>query len=154
MAARRQESLRRYLLCLCGCRHTADDLAQEAFLKAYMRLHTFRNEAKASTWLFAIARNLFYDYVKSRNRRGFAVSIDDAAAHAAADDEPAPDIDQQLWAALGMLKDEERHIVLLHYMERQSVRRISAIMGMPQGSVKSHLHRARQRLRMLLEGGA
>ena len=145
-----QESLRRFLLNLCGSRDTADDLAQEAFIKAYQGLGAFRGGAKASTWLFAIARNCFYDYVR-RNAARALLPLDASAAERL----PCPacnaDLDDDLRLALDTLNGIEREAVLLFYMEDKSLKDIAAITGAPLNTIKSHLRRAKQKLKDYLD---
>ena len=65
-----QSPIRRFFLNLtCGDSELSDDLAQDTFIKAYTNIASFRNLSSFSTWLYRIAYNVFYDYIRSRNRR-------------------------------------------------------------------------------------
>jgi len=130
-------------LCM-GNDSLADDIAQEAFIKAYLNLNTFRGFAKFSTWLFRIAYNCFCDthrsYVKHQGDRIENYSLisqnesDDKYRH------------QALYMALEKLSEKERTVVLLFYMEDKSLIQISTITGMPLNTIKSHLSRGRSHL--------
>jgi RNA polymerase sigma-70 factor (ECF subfamily) len=142
-----QESLRRFLLNLCGNQDVADDVAQEAFLKAYLNMASFRGAAKVSTWLFAIARNCFYDYVKKTKTAASATQpIADSDCLLAAPPSRT-EANEELYLALNLLNATEREIVLLFYMEDKCLRDVASIMDMPVNTVKSHLRRAKQRLK-------
>ena len=139
-----QSPIRRFLFHLSGGdEELSKDLAQETFLKAWLGIGSFRAAAKFSTWLYRIAYNTFYDHARSGKRGGVdaAVYTDRLAAEA-----PDADFGLDFARALTGLKEEERTAVLLFYMEDQPVVRISAIMRCPAGTVKSHLHRGREKL--------
>jgi RNA polymerase sigma-70 factor (ECF subfamily) len=144
-----QESLRRFLLGLCGNRETADDLAQEAFIKAYQHLSSFRGNAKMTTWLFSIARNCFYDYAK-KTRKFAQQSLDDNISGLPCEPYNYNEKDEELYLALDTLNGVEREAVLLFYMEDKSLKEIAAITGVPVNTVKSHLRRAKQQLKQFI----
>lgn len=200
--AQTQESLRRFLCVLCeGDSSRADDIAQEALLKAYMSFGRFEGKAKFSTWLLRIAYNCFYD---SRLKAGREIAGTLAAdrqarlhgGNGAADTDTGRDSDaggyegadsytgsgydgadgyaysgcnagaggyedesyradkafehQPLYMAIEALSEAERTVVLLFYMEDKSINDIVQITGMPSGTVRSHLSRARVHLREYL----
>lgn len=149
LVAKEQESLRRFLCLLCGGDSSlADDIAQEALLKAYLSFERFEGRAKFSTWLFRIAYNCFYDNLRRNSKKdGDSVLPEDF---------DCPDSDetadkrfrhQQLYLAIEGLSRNEKEVVLLFYMEGKSVREIELITGIPSGTVRSHLSRARAHLR-------
>jgi RNA polymerase sigma factor (sigma-70 family) len=147
-----QEPLRRFLLGLCrGNAAEADDLAQEAMLKAYLAGTSFRGQSKFSTWLFRIAYNCFCDRMKKILRRE-TVSLEtpdarNVRAGGASDDGFRH---QELYAALDLLQPPEKSAVLLFYMEDRPIKEISDILSCPEGTVKSHLSRARAKLKNIL----
>ncbi len=148
-----QGPLRRFLCVLCGGdSFRADDLAQEAMLKAYMSFGKFEGRAKFSTWLFRIAYNCFYDY---KSRASKTESEELTPAYDRKPDEkadPAARFEhQELYMAIGGLSEAEKTVILLFYMEDKSIKDIEAITGMPSGTVRSHLSRGRQHLKAFLE---
>lgn len=141
-----QESLRRFLLVLChGDRFTADDIAQDACLKAWISIDRFRGESSLSTWLFRIAYRCWCD----RKYSGAEFSTETSEAVSVPDSASAEDKFryQELYQAIGDLSPNEKASVLLFYMEDRSIKEISAIMGIPEGTVKSLLSRGRVKLK-------
>jgi len=128
----------------------ADDLAQETFLSAYRRIDRFRGDAKFSTWLVSIAYNALRQMQRSRKHQRkivsalqlepSAASIEDghASAHGA--------LMHDLETLLGWLDDDERVTMVLSYAHEYSHREIANITGMPVGTVKSKLARAKVKL--------
>jgi RNA polymerase sigma-70 factor (ECF subfamily) len=140
-----QSPLRRFFYHLAGGdEDLSKDLAQDAFVRAWLNISSFRAAAKFSTWLYRIAYNVFYDYERSRKS---IVDLEDApqAQQLLAE---SSDGDQQMdfVQALSVLKKEERTAMLLFYMEDQAVEKIAKIMDCPSGTVKSHLHRGKEKL--------
>lgn len=145
-----QEPLRRFLLVLCeGDAFTADDIAQDACVKAWIAVDGFRGAAKFSTWLFRIAWNCWCD----RKYSSRAMPLDSGEARMQISDDVADGTFeyQALHQAIEGLKPDEKAAILLFYMEDRSIKEISAILGIPQGSVKSLLSRGRAKLRIKLK---
>ena len=144
---RHQAPLRRFLLHLTGGDSMlSDDLAQDTFVKAWTQLATFKNKASFETWLFRIAYNVFYDYLRSRKENLSMEDVEreiDAQYCIHADDSSLRSDVQQ---ALSLLTAGERTCITLFYMEGQSIRDIVLITGMPEGTVKSHLSRGRNKM--------
>ena len=142
-----QEPLRRFLLNLCnGNESLSDDIAQEAFIKAYLNFESFKGDSKFSTWLFRIAYNCFYDYV--RKHKNSPEPLENYIGRNEPQESPVSHNlrNQELYLALSELKTEEKTAVLLFYMEDRSLKDISKISGMPQNTVKSHLFRAKAKM--------
>ena len=147
-------SLYRYAVRLSGSHPEAEDLTQETFCQAQMKLHQLRDDARTRAWLFSILRNAYL-----RRRR------DDKHAHALPLDwvgdvpdrltEPLPEIDaEQLQLALSELAEEFRTPLILFYFEDFSYRDIAEQMSVPIGTVMSRLARAKAHLRTRLLPGA
>ncbi len=149
-----QESLRRFLRGLCGGDgFLADDIAQEALLKAYMSFNGFEGRSRFSTWLFRIAYNCYLDKNRKKN---IGTDGDFEACNARQIIDNSSEADrkfryQPLYMAIGKLGKEEQAVVLLFYMEDKSVKDIVDITGMPSGTVRSHLSRARKHLKEFLK---
>ena len=143
----------------------AEELAQDAFVKAFAALRSFDPSYKFSNWILRIAHNVAIDHL--RKVRPPMVSIDDEAAgrdvgELLADATERSPLDhalqrglrEDLEAALLQLRPEYRRLVVMRYLEDLSYEDISEIVGLPLGTVKSHLHRARAALgRLLIEAG-
>lgn len=145
-----QEPLRRFLLNLCnGNQALSDDIAQEAFIKAYLNFSSFRGESKFSSWLFRIAYNCFLDNL--RKNRVTPESFTDEkiilAGTSGGDEAYSRKIrNEELYLALAQLKQEEKSSILLFYMEDKSIKEISKITATPENTVKSHLFRAKAKM--------
>jgi RNA polymerase sigma-70 factor (ECF subfamily) len=145
-----QSPVRRLLLNLtCGDRQLSDDLAQDTFIKAYTSLATFRNLSGFSTWLYRIAYNVFYDYIRSRKESADLDTHAVDALHHAEQKNVGAEMD--IYQALSKLKEAERTCITLFYMEDQTIDKIASITGMPQGTVKSHLSRGKEKLATYLK---
>ena len=141
-----QESLRRFLLALCGGDAAlADDIAQDALVRAYVASGSFLGLSKFSTWLFRIAYNCYIDHC--RRARPEQISIDAAIAVPADDASDKAFRYQQLYQALEHLPEKEKAAIALFYFEDRSIKEISAILGIPSGTVKYHLSSGRAHLK-------
>lgn len=157
LITKEQESLRRFLRGLCsGDGFRADDLAQEALLKAYLSFERFEGRSRFSTWLFRIAFNCWYDFQKTAGKESEWLSLEDRPPDESQDGAAESEIDrshefQQLHQAIGNLPLQEQTVILLFYMEEKSVKEIEIITGMPSGTVRSHLSRGRRHLKEYLD---
>ena len=125
-----QSPVRRFFLNLtCGDSELSDDLAQDTFIRAYTSLASFKNLSSFSTWLYRIAYNQYYDYVR----------------------QPDTGLQSDLHRALATLRDIERTCITLFYLEDQSIDKIASITGCPTGTVKSHLSRAKEKMATYLK---
>lgn len=147
-------------------RTLAEDLAQEAFIRAFNAIGSYKSSYKFSNWILKIANNHTIDYL--RKRKLDTVSIH-GSPHATTQDEvsqtrvvlesrdenPAEYVEHkelggQIEAAIGDLRDEYRTVILLRHVEGHAYDEIAEIMDLPLGTVKTYLHRARGELRKSL----
>ncbi len=144
-----QEPLRRFLLALCGGNAPlADDIAQEALVRAYVASGSFLGLSKFSTWLFRIAYNCYIDHC--RKSRPEETPLREAESVPAADGADRSFRYQQLYLALERLPEKERAAIALFYFEDRSIKEIASILQMPQGTVKYHLSLGRNHLKDML----
>lgn len=152
---------------MLGDRAEAEDLAQEVFVTLYGALGSFRGESKLSTWIYRITRNRCLNRMKFLKRRhvGQLADIDDPALQGACADVETRDTGRKdphnklhndelsalLEGLLLELPEEQRALVVLRDLEDLSYEEIVDITGLPLGTVKSRLHRARAALAKLLE---
>lgn len=149
---REQEGLRRFLLVLCGGdRALADDLAQNALVKAYIASGDYVPRVKFSTWLYKIAYNCFIDHTRKKVPQTVGDDSPEAARIADGGRTDAKFDHQDLYAAIDRLQPNERAVILLFYMEDRPVKEISSILNIPDGTVKSHLSRGREHLKTMLK---
>lgn len=152
-----QASLFAYLLRLSGRRDVAEDICQEAFVRVLTNLDRFDDRFRFSTWLFTIAKRL---YVNACQKHRPAYDTDAVGVHqgsmrppewASETDETIGNARDALQAALLQLHAEQREIVVLFHQFEWPIALIAQHMRMPEGTVKSHLHRGRRRLRDIME---
>jgi RNA polymerase sigma-70 factor, ECF subfamily len=151
-----------FCLRMVGSFEDAEDLAQEAFVRVYRHLARLKPEAKFSTVLFGIARNLTLNHLRDGRRRGrdMAQSLthDDESERLVADDERRPDrqarlqeIETLIAQALERLSPDHREMVILRELQGLDYEAIAEITNTPKGTVKSRLARARCQLKLQLE---
>jgi RNA polymerase sigma-70 factor (ECF subfamily) len=134
---------------MIGDRAAAEDLAQETFVKAHRSLAAFDATRRLSSWLFRIAHNTALDAL--RRSRPASVPLDEAtdrepASPPAADPVERKALGRALDAALAELRPDFRAAVLLRYEEGLSFDQIGHVLGIPEATARSHVHRARKEL--------
>lgn len=154
-------------LRLTGNKADAEDLAQDALLRALKALPRFRGESQISTWVYRITVNTWKNRVRSEKRRAFWQTVSfgilgggedgDEPAFEPAADEPPLDADLAkregsavVQKALMQLEENDRAIVILREIEERSYEEIAEALELPAGTVKSRLFRARAKLKTLL----
>jgi RNA polymerase sigma-70 factor, ECF subfamily len=162
---RYQDRVFRILLRMLGDRAEAEDLAQEVFISIFKAIDSFRGDSQLSTWVYRVASNHCRNRLKYLARRRQKLMDDFDEEHVAAvqgtlspDRQGTPDrllearqTESLLEEGLARLDDEQRELVVLREVEHLSYEEIMAITGLPEGTVKSRLHRARSSLREHLE---
>ncbi len=145
-----QEPLRRFLLALCnGNAALADDIAQDALIRAYVASGSFMGLSKFRTWLFRIAYNCYIDHL--RKARPEEAPVEAAIAVPADDTSDASFRYQQLYQALEKLPEKEKAAIALFYFEDLSIKEIAGILNMPQGTVKYNLSMGRAHLKQYIQ---
>ena len=143
-----QESLRRFLLALCGGDDDlADDIAQDALVRAYVASGSFLGLSKFSTWLFRIAYNCYIDHRRKPEPDLISVESPPALNIHSEDETDSTYRYQKLYLALESLPEKEKAVIMLHYFEDLSIKDIAAILQIPAGTVKYHLSIGRNHLR-------
>lgn len=152
-----QHSLYNYILRMCGRPDVAEDVVQEAFVRALTGLERFDPKFRFSTWLFVIGRRVYLNLIQKHRPDSNSELVE-----ARGSDNGAPEsqltrsdasgsIRDSLQAALTALPPDQREVLILFHQQEWSIRVIAQHLGIPEGTVKSHLHRGRKRLRILLE---
>ena len=148
-------------------RETAEDLAQETFIKVLNAIDTYRPEHKFSSWIFKIANNAAIDHLRRREPDVLslhgapdAVSVERQEATALQvsdrgesplDELAARELGSHIESAIARLRPEYRACILLRHVEGRAYEEIAAILDLPLGTVKTYIHRARAELRDILE---
>lgn len=139
-------------------RDESEEICQEAFLRAFSSLDSFSSEYRFSTWLFTIAYRLCLNHIRRRKSLTGDVdfstlpSRDEDIAERIAESEEARRLKDIIWDAVDRLSVPQKAAVLLFYREGMSCEGIAQTLGIPMATAKSHLHRARGRLRDSLAG--
>lgn len=136
-----------------------EDICQDVFIKVYKNLSGFRFDSKLSTWIARIAYNRCINFLEKKKVALYDdLSPDDKQYDAAASESDRPDqISQQsdlkalLFKEIDTLPIQYRTIITLYHLDEMSYHEIAGIMGLPEGTVKSYLFRARKQLREKLE---
>lgn len=157
-----QDRVYDFCVRMLGDREEAHDLVQEIFVSVHQNLRKFREDAKLSTWIFRISKNQCINRLKYLKRRGRGRSdeygdVGEDALSGAMEAPPAPDAALEVardrarvqWA-IGQLEPEPRMLVALRDIEGLSYEEIVEITELPEGTVKSRLHRAREKLADIL----
>jgi len=138
--------------------HESEEICQEAFLRAFGSLDSFSAEYRFSTWLFTIAYRLCLNHI--RRRKSLTGDVDFTGmsnnepdtVERVAESEEARRLKDQIWSAVDELSAPQKAAIMLFYREGMSCEAIAKTLGIPMATAKSHLHRARGRLRDLLSG--
>ena len=136
-------------------RSHVDDLAQDVFLKVYRGLPYFRGEARLSTWIYRIVANVC---VQARSRRSPEVPMDGGDEDRPRREPGAPDaafggieLRDRLEKAIAQLPDRYQMLIAAHYLRGVQYEALAEALGIPLGTVKTHLHRAKRQLRELMD---
>jgi RNA polymerase sigma-70 factor (ECF subfamily) len=153
---------------MLGNRQEAEDVAQDVFITVFKTIESFRGEAKFSTWLLRIAANHSKNRIKHLARRPTeGVDPEDVSQVRISSDRPAPPVQAQIDApdklmeaaemealmqrAIASLDEDQRLLVVLRDVEEMSYQEIGEITGLPEGTIKSRLHRARMTIKEELD---
>lgn len=146
---REQEALRSFLLALCcGRKDDADDLAQDALVKAYLSSAGYQDKGRFRSWLFKIAYNTFLNHRASLRT---TESIDEARMLVSSASADSGFEHQSLYLALRTLPPKERSAITLFYLNDHSIKEIAAITDTSEDAVKKQLSRGRDKLRQELK---
>ncbi len=148
-------------------RETAEDLAQETFIKVLNHIDRYRPEFKLSSWLFKIANNVAIDHLRKRHVDTISMDGSPHATSAAeveatsfdvsvAQETPLEELESRelgtaIERAIARLRPEYRSCIMLRHVEGRSYEEIAATLDLPLGTVKTYIHRARHELRRALE---
>ena len=140
-----QEALRGFLLALCcGKKDDADDLAQDALVKAYLSCAGYQDKGRFRSWLFKIAHNTFLNHRASMRTMA---SIEEARLVVSNTSADSAFQHQDLYLALSTLPPKERSAITLFYLSGYSIKEIAAITETSEDAVKKQLSRGRDKLR-------
>lgn len=141
-----------------ACPMDADDVVQDAFVNGYLHLSRFRGQSSLLTWLYRIAMNLAISHQRKNRRSVSWDACSTAETYVPADHSSSPDEEllrqersDELHVALDRLQPHYRDVLLLREIEGHHYKTIARMLGIPVGVVRSRLHRARLKLKDLLQ---
>ncbi|MDD2426735.1 MAG: sigma-70 family RNA polymerase sigma factor [Eubacteriales bacterium] len=143
LVIKHENRLYRTALAIAGNRADAEDIVQEAFLRAYEKSPCFESEEHAKAWLIRVTINLCYSHLRSPWRRKTTTLLDSYPAS-----DPKQD---ELIKEVMKLPYKYRTVIHLFYYEGYSIKEISELNGQRESTIRSQLTRARQKLKVLLE---
>ena len=150
-----QSPVRRFFLNqTLGDAQLSDDLAQETFIKAYLNITKFRGLSSFSTWLMRIAYNVFYDEMRKRKVESEELKENTQVAGTLLTSQISPltsSLKMDIYAALALLKPDERTCITLQLIDGYPIDEISKITGIPDNTVKSHLRRGKEKMTVYLK---
>ena len=152
---RYREAIRRLFIQRLGSAADADDLLQETFLKVYLNIHRYDSGYTFGQWLYTIARNTLVDFTrKSRTALSIDESFSSPPATTPTPEESIINSQQRLQIDkfLQNLSEQHRTLFRLRFLEEYSYEEIAEKLQMPMGSVKTGIHRARERMCRMIEG--
>lgn len=123
----------------------AEDIVQEALLAAYKKLHTLKDDKRFGPWMMKIVVNQAKMYIRKNAKIIYVEEVQEQR------ETEALDADGSIWDVVMKLKENLSTVVILYYEQGYSVKEISEILGIPEGTVKSRLSKARELLRERLE---
>ena len=153
-----QGSLYSYLLRLSGRPDMAEDIAQDAFVRVLAHIERFDTRFRFSTWLFTIAKRLYVNANQKLKPHYDSDIVGSARGKRGTPDLPASADERRdrsrdaVQDALTALSLTQREVFLLFHQQDWSIAMIAQHCSMPEGTVKSHLHRARRRMKKFIEG--
>jgi RNA polymerase sigma-70 factor (ECF subfamily) len=159
LVGRWEKKIRGAIYRFVGSEDEARDLCQEAFLKAYRSLASFKQEARFSSWLYQIALNVCRDRIRRRRGRTM-VSLDEMQDGGAAMPERGPsaldllqerDLSRMVARAVSSLTDEQREVIVLKEYQGLTFLEIAQVLDLPISTVKTRLYRGLEQLRSRLE---
>ncbi|MDM5214844.1 RNA polymerase sigma factor SigW [Peribacillus sp. RS7] len=147
---------------MLGNRQEAEDLAQEAFVRAFVNIRSFNIQMKFSTWLYRIATNLCIDRLRKKKpdyyldaevagTEGLNMYSQIASDMAKPEEEvESLELQETIQVEIMKLPEKYRSVIVLKYIEELSLKEISEILDLPVGTVKTRIHRGREALRKQL----
>lgn len=139
-------------------REDAEEVAQDAFVKAYRYLSDFRGDSKFSTWLYTIVNNTAISHLRKKRPENFSLdqdrvfeSADNLVSAFRADQVEKKSRQESVNRAIGLLNPDDAQVITLFYKAEQTLEELARILGVEANTAKVRLHRARLRLREILQ---
>jgi RNA polymerase sigma-70 factor, ECF subfamily len=145
---RYQAKVFRLVFSMLGNSSRAEEVTQDAFLKIWQALQGYDGRASLSTWIYTIARNTGISHLRTEFYRK-TLSLEEAPEPFA---EAEPVLSRlEIERLLARLPDEQREVIVLFYLQERSIEDVATMLDLPEGTVKSHPHRARKAMAAMME---
>jgi RNA polymerase sigma-70 factor, ECF subfamily len=144
LVATYQDKVFRLSYSMLGDRAQAEDAAQESFLRIWKSIDRYRGDSAFGTWIFSITRNVCLTAISKRRP---SRPVEDTER---AKPDP-PERQRDIVRLVRELPENYRRVVMLFYMEERSYEEVARMLDLPVGTVKTHLHRARQQLATMIK---
>jgi RNA polymerase sigma-70 factor (ECF subfamily) len=159
LVVRHQDRVYAAVSRFCGNAEDACDIVQRAFINAFRKIGDFQNDSAFSTWIYRIAFNQAISFRRENRRPTVSIHAkdDDGLAVEPSEERPpgetmeSEETRAQVQRALELLSEEDRQIIILKDLQGNSYDEIAAVLGIPKGTVRSRLHRARMDLKERLK---
>ena len=159
LVQRHQDKIYNFVLRSCGHAEDAADITQRVFINAFRKIDTFKGDSAFSTWIYRIAFNQFISFRRERRHREASLTprdeegteIEPSEDRSPSESMESEETRKKVQQAIDLLEEEDRRIILLKDLQGHSYEDIAAILGVPKGTVRSRLHRARLELRAKLK---
>lgn len=137
----------------------ADDVTQDVFLKAYQSIASFRGASSIRTWLLAMTRNISINYLRTAFMRkvllvGRSSSVAKGESPSAEQEAARQALASEIWRSVLELPVKLREVLVLHAKYEMTTKEIADALGLPEGTVKTRLSRARKRMNSSWKGSA
>jgi len=157
LVSRYQQFVFTIVLRYISNREEAEELAQDVFVKAYRYLADFKGQSRFSTWLYTLTQTTCLSFLRKKPDRSTLleeeqlVQVTDQQMHSVQDSAEKKEQTAMINTAINRLSPSDAQIIMLFYKAEQSLEEIAQILGIPANTVKVKLHRARQRLKEIME---
>lgn len=145
---RYQAKVFRLVFSIVGNSSRAEEVTQDAFLKIWQAMAGYDGRASLSTWIYTIAKNTSISHLRSEFYRK-TLSLEESPEPFAATEPVLSRI--EIERLLANLPDEQREVIVLFYLQERSIEDVAKMLDLPEGTVKSHLHRARKAMAAMME---
>ena len=147
-----RDALLRAACLITGRRQDGEDVTQDAFVQCYQRIGQLRDPNQFRAWLYRMMTRMAWKHCRARQREQPAETLPEREVHESALSAVLrSEQSRRLYEAVQSLHEKHRTVVVLYYLSEMSVREIARVLGCREGTVKSRLHTARQRMKAHIE---
>lgn len=142
-----EEKIRKLCFSIVKDEQSAEDITQEVFLHAFQKMSTFEGRAQFYTWLYRIAHNASLNFLKKRKRLKESELKEELSKAPAKESVEEIEIEEALFKAMNFLSPKQRVVFELYILHKLSQKNIAEVLHVPEGTIRSRLHYARQKIK-------